>query len=665
MMYKLRKRRVILGLAAGIILTGTLGTGTPAPAMSHAAPAANGDTLPHILSNDNRRPAGRLKDGVLTVRLEAKTGLWYPEGADGLARPVAAFAEEGGPLQNPGPMIRVPAGTEVRVTVRNALRVPLTLYGLAEHRGIQADTFHLEPGATHEMRFSASAPGLYYYAGTTDEPWSEIPDDGIHPVFHRGGPDSQLSGVILIDPPGTVEPARDRIFVITRWGRRDPTSATGIGRNSIVVINGLSWPHTERFEVTQGDSLHWRWVSLTNLPHPMHLHGFYFRVDGKGDGVQDTVYAPEQRRHAVTENMLRGQTMDMVWSPERPGNWLFHCHNAVHMGPEVALDENGDLEVHGAHGAAGGGAQHAMAKMILGIHVKPNGAAPAASRANEQAMRLLVRSRKARGATNVRYAYVLGGSAEESDPDALPLAGPTLVLEKDRPVAITIVNHAHEPAAVHWHGIELESFPDGVPDWSGMGSTVLRATPPHDSLTVRFTPPRSGTFMYHSHFNELQQISSGLYGAIVVLEPSQKFDPETDRVLLFSDAALTVNPVVGPFAVALLNGRSQPEPMELSAGVTYRFRLVNIRSVFPVVVALLGGDRPAEWRYVAKDGAALPPAQAVVRPAQLVFSVGEIHDVEFTPRASGDLTLRFGYPPGFRPPVVPVPEPTLVAVRVH
>ena len=33
------------------------------------------------------------------------------------------------------------------------------------------------------------------------------------------------------------------------------------------------------------------------------------------------------------------------------------------------------------------------------------------------------------------------------------------MLEKDQPVAITVVNRSDEPAAVHWHGIELESFP--------------------------------------------------------------------------------------------------------------------------------------------------------------------------------------------------------------
>ena len=138
-------------------------------------------------------------------------------------------------------------------------------------------------------------------------------------------------------------------------------------------------------------------------------------------------------------------------------------------------------------------------------------------------LRLIVRSKPNVYGTHPGFAYVLGGSPEEFDPTALPLPGPTLVLEKDEPVAITVVNRSQDPAAVHWHGIELESFPDGVPGWSGTKNALLPAIPPGDSLTVRFTPPRAGTFMYHSHFNERHQITHGLYGAIVVLEPGQRY----------------------------------------------------------------------------------------------------------------------------------------------
>ena len=88
-------------------------------------PAVNGPTLAHIVPSDNRRPAGRLEGNVLTVRLEARPGMWYPEGPRGLGLPVAAFAEEGKAAQNPGPLVRVRVGAEVRAFVRNSLTKPV------------------------------------------------------------------------------------------------------------------------------------------------------------------------------------------------------------------------------------------------------------------------------------------------------------------------------------------------------------------------------------------------------------------------------------------------------------------------------------------------------------------------------------------------------------
>jgi FtsP/CotA-like multicopper oxidase with cupredoxin domain len=214
---------------------------------------------------------------------------------------------------------------------------------------------------------------------------------------------------------------------------------------------------------------------------------------------------------------------------------------------------------------------------------------------------------------------------------------------------------------VHWHGIELDSYPDGVPGWSGTAWSTLPAIAPNDSLTVRFTPPRAGTFMYHSHFDEFGQIASGLYGSIVVLDHGKRYDGDTDRVMLFSDDAPTNNVIMGPFPRALLNGKSQPEPLELRAEVTYRFRLINIRTDYPASVALLDGAQPLEWRVVAKDGADLPSSQATTRPATLTFAAGEIYDVEFTPTKTGDLTLQFG-----APKQGPIPgQTTNVQVRVR
>jgi len=607
--------------------------------------------LARIATSDNRQPAGQLEGSTLTVRLEARNGVWYPEAQDGYGVPVAAFGEEGKPLQNPGPLIRVRSGTEVRALVRNSLDKPLTLFGFAEMRGLAADTFVVDPGAVRELRFHAKEPGTYYYAGKTSK----------GSVFGRLGDDSQLNGAIIVDPADARVVPDDRVFAISWWAVIDPSSPTGLDRATL-VINGRSWPYTERLDAMQGDSLRWRWINFTDLPHPLHLHGFYFRVDAVGNGAQYTTYARDDQRRAVTEVVAPGGTMALAWSPTRPGNWVFHCHFVSHISPLVSIGTQRGVPAvpmampdmpgsdapepteHSHDDGSRGHPQHTMSGLVLGIRVAPRGATAAQpSRAYRQ-MRLIVRSKPNVYDRLPGYAYVLGGTPEERDTTVLTVPGPTLVLKKDEPVAITLVNRSQMPAAVHWHGIELDSYPDGVPGWSGTGSSVLPAIAPNDSLTVRFTPPRAGTFMYHSHFDEFGQIASGLYGSIVVLDRGKRYDGETDRVLVLSDDGPTQNLIRGPFPRALLNGQAQPKPMQLQSGVTYRFRLINIRTDYAATVSIFDDGEPAQWRVIAKDGADLPPSQATTRAATLTFAAGEIYDVEFTPTTPGSLTLQFGAP---------------------
>jgi FtsP/CotA-like multicopper oxidase with cupredoxin domain len=592
--------------------------------------AASFTAPPRIVPNDNRRPAGRLEGGVLTLHLEAREGMWHPHGPDRPGIRIGAFAEAGGPLQLPGPLIRVPSGTEVRISVRNGLDRPLAVFGLGERRGLSSDSVLIMPNETPTLRFTAGEPGTYYYVARTKQP-QEVPGATLTGSLH---------GALIVDPPGTGGFAPDRVFVISSWFTFDTSTFSDLSRDAVLTVNGLAWPHTELVQATQGDTLRWRWINMTVLDHPMHLHGFHFRVDARGDGVRDSVYAPERRRLAVTEVVAPGTTLTTVWSPNRSGNWIFHCHLLSHMSPIAIV--NAPYAGRGAQ--HGHDAQHQMGMLVVGIKVKPFGWRVAEAR-EPRGLRLLVRSQPRVYGANPGWAFVLGGSTAERHIRALPVPGPTLVLTRDEPVAINLINQSHEPAAVHWHGIELESFPDGVPGWSGEGNRLLPSIAPGDSLTVRFTPPRAGTFMYHSHFNEMQQIGSGMYGAIVVLEPGEQYDPEMDRVLLFSDGgpwhAFTPG---SPFPPTLLNGRSDPEPLRLRAGTRYRLRLINIQAETGLRVTLTKGGRPVEWRPIAKDGADLPPSLATARPAQLTFLPGEIHDFELTPTA-GELVLGFGKTP--------------------
>src|SRR5262247_4174905 len=161
-----------------------------------------------VVTNDNRRAAGMLSNGVLTVKLEARNGVWQPEGAQGRGLPVAAWAEEGRPLSVPGPLIRVSAGTDVRASLRNSLDKPLTVFGFGRTRGI-SDSLVIQPGEVRDVRFTVGAPGTYYYFARR----------GVDPVFFgaRFAPDLELAGAIVVDVPGARPTPNDRVFVLSFW----------------------------------------------------------------------------------------------------------------------------------------------------------------------------------------------------------------------------------------------------------------------------------------------------------------------------------------------------------------------------------------------------------------------------------------------------------------
>ncbi len=176
------------------------------PNLTTAATPVVSEPLSRITASDNRVRAGRLEGGVLTVRLDARDGMWYPEGPNGVGLPVAAFAEEGKGLQNPGPLIRVPVGTEVRVTLHNSLAKPLTVFGLGQQRGISGDSVIVQAGEVRDVRFRATAAGIYYYAGRTSPSGR---------VLGRGAADSQLNGAIVVDPADAGVTPNDRVFMIS------------------------------------------------------------------------------------------------------------------------------------------------------------------------------------------------------------------------------------------------------------------------------------------------------------------------------------------------------------------------------------------------------------------------------------------------------------------
>jgi FtsP/CotA-like multicopper oxidase with cupredoxin domain len=213
------------------------------------------------------------------------------------------------------------------------------------------------------------------------------------------------------------------------------------------------------------------------------------------------------------------------------------------------------------------------------------------------------------------------------------IPGPPLVLTQGESTAIRVVNHLSEPLAVHWHGMEVDSYYDGAPGVSGSDQQLLAPIQPGGSFVARFAPRRSGTFIYHTHFDDLKQLSSGLYGPLIVLPPGEMFDPNTDRVLVISRAGPGETPI-------WLNGSRSPAMGALRVGRTYRLRIINILPENPPVdVQLTRRGDSIMWRPAAKDGADLPGRQRTLTPARLTIAVGETYDFEVRPDATGDLTL--------------------------
>lgn len=387
------------------------------------------------------------------------------------------------------------------------------------------------------------------------------------------------------------------------------------------------------------------------MNHGMHLHGFFYQVQGTGDGEGYRPYPDGKRPSVVTQYLERGGTFDMTWVPERVGRWLFHCHMMGHMLPPNwrmltdTREQTASTRHAGDHSYPEEREQAGMGGLVLGITVaagKETKVAAAAAWHAERKLQLIIDERTG---TWPRYALQLGEPVQQQPRvpggAGIQLVGPSIVLTRGQPVEIEVVNHSTQPTAIHWHGIELESYYDGVPEWTGAGGQTTPPIQPGQSFEVRMAPPRAGTFIYHTHWHDQSQLENGLYGPLIVLPAGEKFDSASDKVFLFSAGILE------PFGeVILINGHVQPSPLRLTSRTKYRFRFINISpNNVGMTVSLRRAGTPVEWRIVAKDGADLPAAMATMQTAEMRITVGETYDVEYQAGAPQELALEV-YLPG-------------------
>ena len=129
---------------------------------------------------------------------------------------------------------------------------------------------------------------------------------------------------------------------------------------------------------------------------------------------------------------------------------------------------------------------------------------------------------------NIDYKTVhFTGKAKQAMAINNSIPAPALYFREGDTAVIHVTNQMNVESSIHWHGILLPNFQDGVP---------YLTTPPilsGQSLTYKFPLKQSGTYWYHSHTGLQEQ--RGLYGGIVI-EPKQKrYQYDHNLVLVLSD----------------------------------------------------------------------------------------------------------------------------------
>ena len=107
------------------------------------------------------------------------------------------------------------------------------------------------------------------------------------------------------------------------------------------------------------------------------------------------------------------------------------------------------------------------------------------------------------------------------------IPGPTLEFNEGDLAIINVTNKMDVETSVHWHGLILPNFYDGVP--------YLNTPPiePEETFQYRIPINQSGTYWYHSH--TMLQEQKGVYGSIVIQPKEKTLEYDKELVVVLSD----------------------------------------------------------------------------------------------------------------------------------
>jgi FtsP/CotA-like multicopper oxidase with cupredoxin domain len=292
----------------------------PSPsAIPAAAPANSIRGYRPVIALDTPTLPYELDNGVKVFRLVAEPV--QREFAPGVV--VNCWGYNG---QSPGPMIEAVEGDRVRILVTNKLpkgiHTTVHWHGILLPNGMDGvgglTQRHIREGQTFRYEFTLRQHGTYMYHPHFDE------------MFQMG---LGLMGLFVVHPRDrSVRPVdRDYAILLNEWLVRpgsatpDPTEMTNF---NLFTFNGRMFPGTSPMLARLGERVRIRIGNLsTTNAHPIHLHGFSFKVTGTDGGpIPEAGQWPE-----VTVNVPTGSARDIEFVADAEGDWAFHCHKVHHL----------------------------------------------------------------------------------------------------------------------------------------------------------------------------------------------------------------------------------------------------------------------------------------------------------------------------------------------
>lgn len=226
------------------------------------------------------------------------------------------------------------------------------------------------------------------------------------------------------------------------------------------------------------------------------------------------------------------------------------------------------------------------------------------------------------------------------------LPGPELRANVGDTLVVRLTNQLEEPTMIHWHGLRIPAAMDGT-------DAVQKPLAPGEVFEYRFVLPDAGTFWYHSHANETVQMERGMYGSLIVEDPTDPvFDGEKvlmiDDMKLNSDHEFTKPGWFVPRIMERHDGRQgdtllingiENSVINIAAGQTERWRIINSSSA-RYFTLYLGGR---EFQIIGTDGGLLEQPRTLT---EILITPGERVDIAVGPFEEGETisleSLRYG-----------------------